>query len=344
MSLEDDKIKIKSKLPSPLELKKQLPISDKIHNFILDTRYNIKSILDNHDDKLIIIVGPCSIHNYESTIEYAKYLKTQRDRYINNLEIVMRTYFSKPRTSVGWKGFIYDPYMDGSSNIKEGLYLARKLLIEILEIGIPCCMEHVDTIIPQYFDDLLCWGAIGARTTESQIHRELASGISTPIGFKNSTNGNIDVAINGIKCANNEHTFLGINCKGQVCSLQTKGNPYGHIILRGGNNGPNYYPNNVNSVIERMKKEKICKSIIIDFSHGNSQKKHKNQLIVCNSISEQILNGNYFIKGVMIESNLVEGNQDINNKPLIYGQSITDACVNLEDTSKMLFQLYLAKS
>ena len=340
MSLEDERVKNKTILISPLELKKQLPISDKTKEFILQSRINIKNILNNENNRLVVIVGPCSIHDYGAALEYAKFLKSQKEKYSSKLEIVMRTYFSKPRTIIGWKGFIYDPYLDGSFNISKGLFLARKLLIEIMELGIPCSMEHVDTIIPQYFDDLLSYGAIGARTSESQIHRELASGISTPIGFKNGTNGNIDIAINAIKCANNEHTFLGTNYEGNICSVETLGNPLGHLILRGGNSGPNYYEKNILECVEKLEKNNLNPSLIVDCSHGNSMKIHKNQIQVCDNISNQIKNGNKNIKGVMIESNLVEGNQKIDCKPLIYGKSVTDACVNLIDTEKMLLTLF----
>lgn len=340
MSLEDDKIKKKTPLLTPKQLKTQLPISEKVKNLVLQTRENIKKILNNEDYRLLVIVGPCSIHNYESALEYARFLKRQKDKFKSGLEIVMRTYFSKPRTTIGWKGFIYDPNLDGSCNISEGLLQARKLLLEILELGIPCSMEHVDTIIPQYFDDLLSWGAIGARTSESQIHRELASGISTPIGFKNGTNGNIDIAINAIKCAKERHTFLGTNCKGRICSVETLGNPLGHLILRGGINGPNYYEKNILESIKYLEKSKVNTSIIIDCSHGNSSKKHKNQIIVCENVGLQIKNGNKNIKGLMIESNLVEGNQNINCKPLTYGKSVTDSCINLDDTQKLLLTLF----
>lgn len=340
MSLEDKRVKNKTILISPLELKNQLPISDKTKEFILQSRINIKNILNNENNRLVVIVGPCSIHDYGAALEYAKFLKSQKKKYSSKLEIVMRTYFSKPRTIIGWKGFIYDSHLDGSFNISEGLFLARKLLIEILDLGIACSMEHVDTIIPQYFDDLLSYGAIGARTSESQIHRELASGISTPIGFKNGTSGNIDIAINAIKCANNEHTFLGTNYEGNICSVETLGNPLGHLILRGGTNGPNYYEKNILESIKYLEKSKVNTSIIVDCSHGNSLKKHKNQIIVCENIAKQIKNGNTNIKGVMIESNLLDGNQNIDCKPLIYGKSVTDACINLDDTDKMHFTLF----
>ena len=340
MSLQDERVKEKITLITPLELKTQLPISEKLKEFVIKSRNNIKNILDGKENKLIVVVGPCSIHNYDSALEYARFLRIQKEKYDLKLEIVMRTYFSKPRTVVGWKGFIYDPELDGSFNISKGLFLARKLLIEILELGISCCMEHVDTIIPQYFDDLLSYGAIGARTSESQVHRELASGISTPIGFKNGTDGNINIAINAIKCAKNEHNFLGTNYEGNICSVQTLGNPYCHLILRGGNNGPNYYEKNILEYMEKLEKNSLNPSLIIDCSHGNSMKIHKNQIQVCDNISNQIKNGNKNIKGVMIESNLVEGNQNIDCKPLIYGKSVTDACVNLIDTEKMLITLF----
>lgn len=331
------RIKSINKLISPNELKNSFPINNQINNFISNVKQNIDDILDRKSNKLIVIVGPCSIHDYSSALEYAKFLKIQRDKYSDKLELVMRTYFSKPRTNIGWKGYIYDPDLNGSCDISKGLTNARKLLIEINNMGVPCCMEHVDTIIPQYFDDLICWSAIGARTSESQIHRELSSGISCAVGFKNGTSGDINIAINAIKCSNKSQIFLGCDNYGNISKIETCGNNKCHIILRGGKI-PNYTEEDVIKTTDRMINLGITPNIMIDFSHGNSQKIHKNQLKVCENVVNQLHNKN--IIGVMIESNLIEGNQDINSKNLIYGKSITDACINLDDTVYILNLLY----
>ena len=325
-------------LPAPEYLKNKFPLDKKLTDFVNNTRISIKNILDKKDKRKLVIIGPCSIHNYKVALEYASFLKKQRDKYGDKLEIVMRTYFSKPRTNIGWKGFVYDPYLNNTNNIESGLTLARELLIDILNIGVPCTMEHVDTIIPQYFDDVLSWAAIGARTTESQIHRELASGISTPVGFKNSTDGNIDIAVNAIQTSNNPHCFLGCVYDGKISMIRTKGNSYCHIILRGGKDKPNYYKKDVENTIKTLKQKNLMTSIIIDCSHGNSKKQYKNQLVVCENVCEQ-MKSNDDIIGVMIESNLVEGNQKITDEPLIYGKSVTDGCVNLVDSEKMLTML-----
>jgi 3-deoxy-7-phosphoheptulonate synthase len=325
-------------LPAPEYLKNKFPLDKKLTDFVNNTRRSIKNILDKKDKRKLVIIGPCSIHDYKVALEYASFLKKQRDKYGDKLEIVMRTYFSKPRTNIGWKGFVYDPYLNNTNNIESGLTLARELLIDILNIGVPCTMEHVDTIIPQYFDDVLSWAAIGARTTESQIHRELASGISTPVGFKNSTDGNIDIAVNAIQTSNSPHCFLGCVYDGKISMIRTKGNSYCHIILRGGKDKPNYYKKDVENTIKTLKQKNLMTSIIIDCSHGNSKKQYKNQLVVCENVCEQ-MKSNDDIIGVMIESNLVEGNQKITDEPLIYGKSVTDGCVNLVDSEKMLTML-----
>nr|QFG74538.1 MAG: DAHP synthetase I family protein [Megaviridae environmental sample] len=322
-------------LPLPKDIKNIHVCSENIRSFVNKTRESINNILDKKSFKKLVIIGPCSIHDYDSAIEYAKYIKQQREKYKDTLEIVMRTYFSKPRTNIGWKGFVYDPYLDKTNNISAGINLARKLLLEILNLEVPCCMEHVDTIIPQYFDDLLSWGAIGARTSESQIHRELASGISTPIGFKNNTEGNIDSAIQSIKSSRTSHCFIGCLSDGNISMITTKGNFHCHVILRGGRHSPNYYRKNIHETIQKLKANSIVCNIMVDCSHGNSNKQYKNQLIVCKDVCEQMSN-NKDIIGIMIESNLIEGNQDINNKPLKYGQSITDSCINLEDSDTLL--------
>lgn len=330
-------------LDTPLDIKLKIPIDRNIEKLINSERQKIENIIKGDDTKLVVIVGPCSIHDPDSAIEYSDFILRMREEFKDTLVIVMRTYFSKPRTTIGWKGLVYDPDLNNNFNIKKGICIARRTLINILNKGVPCSMEHLDTIIPQYFDDLLAWAAIGARTTESQIHRELASGCSTPVGFKNGTGGSIELAINAIECSNRPHHFLGCNEQGNISRISTSGNPFTHLILRGSNKQPNYYPEIVEETIKDLKSRGLNDSIFIDFSHGNSQKKHKNQIRVSNNITDQISNGNFSIRGVMIESHLVEGKQSIDNNPLVYGQSITDACINLEDTYLILKKLHWAK-
>jgi len=327
------------KVPTPFELMDTIPLTSQQTQTVLHSRQTIESILEHKSNKLVVIVGPCSIHNDNSAIEYARFLHNMKMKFSDHLEIVMRTYFAKPRTTVGWKGYIYDPELDGSCDVHTGLPKARKLLRDILELGVPCAMEHLDTITPQYFGDALSWAAIGARTTESQVHRELASGVSTPIGFKNGTGGSVDLAINAVKASSHPHRFFGCNQQGQITTVETTGNPHCHIILRGSTQGPNYDWYHVNQTAECLTTHQLPINIFIDMSHGNSQKCHKRQIDVCSSVSHQIATGCTPIKGVMIESNLVEGQQSIENKPLVYGQSITDACVSLQDTEIMLTQL-----
>ena len=333
-----------SLLTTPHELVRALPMNPKQLATVQQARTAIENILDNKDARLLVVVGPCSIHNYTSAIEYAKFLVRMQEKHKQHLVLVMRTYFAKPRTTVGWKGYIYDPTLDGSCNVNDGLRNARQLLLEILELGVPCAMEHLDSIAPQYFGDTLSWAAIGARTTESQVHRELASGISTPIGFKNGTGGSTDLAIHAIQSASQPQRFFGCNQHGQITAIETSGNPHCHIILRGSTHGPNYSPVYVQETKHKMQAQNLPPNIVIDMSHGNSQKQHKNQRVVCASVADQIACGNACIKGVMIESNLVEGKQSIDNTPLVFGQSITDACVGLEDTETMLDELARAKA
>lgn len=329
-------------VPTPQEVLSNNPLSHAQTHTVIDSRKTIEAVLDDRSSKLVVIVGPCSIHHYASALEYASFLMKMKKKYAEHLEIVMRTYFAKPRTTVGWKGYIYDPELDGSCDAHTGLHKARALLQEVLDCGVPCAMEHLDTITPQYFGDALSWAAIGARTTESQVHRELASGVSTPIGFKNGTGGSVDLAINAVNASSQPHRFFGCNHQGQIATVETSGNPHCHVILRGSTHGPNYGWYHVNDTIQRMQSNGVTPNVFIDMSHDNSQKQHKRQLDVCNSVSHQIATGCNHIKGVMIESNLVEGNQSIQNKPLVYGQSITDACVGLDDTERILQQLYQA--
>ena len=341
MDITNRKVSSITLLDTPFCIKEEFSLETYGKNIVKQSRKNVENILNNSNlEKMIVIVGPCSIHNYDSTLEYARFLKDCIDKYGDKLEIIMRTYFSKPRTSIGWKGYIYDPDLNGSCDILKGLRNARKLLLEILNLGVPCSMEHVDTILPQYFDDLLSWSAIGARTTESQVHREVASGVSSAIGFKNSTDGNIDIAINAVKSANNCHNFIGCDIDGNISKITTLGNDLAHIILRGGNDGPNYYSRNIRNVKHKLYDANILQSIIVDCSHGNSLKQHKKQIEVCKDICSQITEGENCIKGIMIESNICEGNQNIKDKPLKYGVSITDACLDLSDTEECLEMLY----
>ena len=336
MNYLTDNIQIidRQKVPAPYELVNKHPINDEISKLVYGTRNEISQILHNKDDRLLVVSGPCSIHDTESALEYASWLKTQSDKYKDNLLIVMRVYFEKPRTTVGWKGLINDPDLDGSYKISKGVEMARKLLIDIAGLDMPAGTEFLDPISPQYVTDLISWGAIGARTAESQIHRELASGLSCPIGIKNGTNGSLKAAIDGIQAANHSHVFLGATKEAEIAMLKTAGNSDAHIILRGGKS-PNYDEDSINQTLTALKEAEVNESIMVDASHGNSQKKFKEQINVIKNIGDQISSGNHNLKGVMIESHINEGNQSISSN-LKYGQSITDACINLDDTSKCL--------
>ena len=336
-STDNTRIIDRRKVPAPYELVNKYPINDEISKLVYGTRNEISQILHNKDDRLFVVVGPCSIHDTESALEYAEKLALQNKKLNKNILIIMRVYFEKPRTTVGWKGLINDPDINETFNIAKGIELARKLLINIAELGLPAGTEFLDPISPQYVTDVISWGAIGARTAESQIHRELASGLSCPIGIKNGTDGGLKAAIDGIQAANHSHVFLGATKEADIAMLKTAGNNDTHIILRGGKE-PNYDLESVNSTLTALREAEVNESIMIDASHGNSQKKFKQQIPVIESISDQILNGNDNIKGVMIESHLNEGNQKI-SESLKYGQSITDACMGWEDTVNCLEML-----
>ena len=325
----------------PLQAKQHFTINTENEKQIRKWRNEIANIINGKDNRLLLIVGPCSIHDYDVAINYAKELKKLSDLYSDKLMIVMRVYFEKPRSTIGWRGLINDPMLDDSCHINDGILLARQILLEITNIGLPVGCEFLDVFLPQYYSDLISWGAIGARTTESQQHRQLASGLSMPIGFKNGTGGSIDMAADALICASYHHTFLGINNQGIASRIKTKGNKNVHIILRGSKNKPNYYPDDVNKACEILKKKNLQPKIMIDMSHGNSQKNYKNQELVCNSICDQIENKS--IIGCMIESNINEGNQKI-SKNLKYGVSITDACINLETTEHFFIKLSNALS
>ncbi len=326
-------------LVSPAELAEQIPLSDQTAEFIIQSRKQIEAIINGEDDRLLVIIGPCSIHDTEAAIDYAKQLKTLHEKYQNELLIIMRVYFEKPRTTVGWKGLISDPDLDKSFHVAKGLNLARNLLMQINELGLPAGTEFLDMVTGQYISDLICWGAIGARTTESQVHRELASALSCPVGFKNGTDGNIQIAVDAIKASSVPHVLYSPDKSGQMCIYQTHGNPYAHVILRGGKT-PNYYREDITNTLAKLKDNDINAGVMIDCSHGNSCKDHRKQIDVAQNIAEQIAQGDKGISGVMIESFLVEGKQSVvPDKPLVYGQSITDACVDLAVSEKMLKML-----
>ncbi len=336
-STDNTRIIDRRKVPAPYELVNKYPINDQISKLVYGTRNEISQILHNKDDRLFVVVGPCSIHDPESALEYAEKLAKENKRLSKNVLVIMRVYFEKPRTTVGWKGLINDPDINETFNIAKGVEMARKLLINIAELGLPAGTEFLDPISPQYVTDIISWGAIGARTAESQIHRELASGLSCPIGIKNGTDGGLKAAIDGIQAANHSHVFLGATKEADIAMLKTAGNNDTHIILRGGKE-PNYDSESVESTLVALREAEVNESIMIDASHGNSQKIFKQQIPVVESICEQILNGNNNIRGVMIESHLNEGNQKI-SESLKYGQSITDACLGWEDTVKCLEML-----
>ena len=328
---------IRQLLP-PSVLLSELPILESSAQLINSTRSDIDNVLNGLSDKLLVVVGPCSIHDQKAAIEYADHVRKWISKYSNDLLIVMRVYFEKPRTTVGWKGLINDPSLDNSFDINNGLKIARSLLSEINEMGVPAGTEFLDAISPQYYADLISWGAIGARTTESQIHRELASGLSMPIGFKNGTGGSIKIAVDGIKAASQPHHFLSVTKQGVSGIVKTRGNKSCHIILRGSSDGPNCDSDSVNETSKLLKDNDLPGQLMVDCSHGNSLKDYKRQVSVAENLSEQISNGSKDIASVMIESNLVEGNQKIssNLSDLVYGQSVTDSCVGLEDTEKIL--------
>ena len=336
-STDNTRIIDRRKVPAPYELVNKFPINDEIAKLVYGTRNEISQILHGKDDRLFVVVGPCSIHDPESAIEYATKLTEQNSKLKENLLIIMRVYFEKPRTTVGWKGLINDPDINETYDIAKGVEVARKLLIEIANLKLPAGTEFLDPISPQYVTDIISWGAIGARTAESQIHRELASGLSCPIGIKNGTNGGLKAAIDGIQAANHSHVFLGATKEADIAMLKTAGNHDSHIILRGGKN-PNYDKQSVEATLTALREADVNESIMIDASHGNSQKKFKQQIPVIENISEQIKVGDKNIKGIMIESHLNEGNQKISDN-LTYGQSITDACMGWEDTVNCLNKL-----
>ncbi|THH06200.1 hypothetical protein EW145_g4245 [Phellinidium pouzarii] len=342
--LENRRVKLIRPLIPPQILQEDLPLTLSAAETVLNGRRATEDILHGHDDRIIVVVGPCSVNNVEAATEYAHMLKAYADSAAADLHIVMRVYFEKPRTTVGWKGLINDPAMNGSFQINKGLRLARQLLLDIAKIGLPSGCEFLDTISPQFTADLVSWGAIGARTTESQVHRELTSALSMPTGFKNSTDGSVGIAVDACRAARSGHVFLSVGKEGLSSIVETEGNPDVHIILRGGANGPNYEVEYVRDCAEKLKKAGLPQKIMIDCSHGNSSKQHQRQIIVADNIASQLEYGDTSdnIMGVMIESNLVEGRQDIPSSGpagLKYGQSVTDACLSWESTVEALDRL-----
>jgi len=340
--LNDVNISSITPLVAPEIMKKEFPVDDQLKKQIITYRQEIRDILEKRDNRMLAIVGPCSIHDPEAALDYARRLMELRKRYADRLCVIMRVYFEKPRTALGWRGLILDPDLDGSYKLEKGLRQARKLLLQINQMGLPCGSEILDPIVPQYISDLVSWAAIGARTTESQTHRELTSGLSMPVGFKNGTDGSMDVAINGIRSARHSHSFIGIDRKGQTCVLKTRGNKTGHPILRGGKHGPNYYEENIEDAEELLLKEGLNPVVLVDCSHANSGKKYYRQERVLNSLLDQRRRGRDSIVGFMLESNIHEGSQGIPENPseLAYGISITDGCVSFETTTELLYSAH----
>ncbi|KAF0812365.1 Phospho-2-dehydro-3-deoxyheptonate aldolase, Phe-sensitive [Andreprevotia sp. IGB-42] len=337
MQYQTDDVRIREikELLPPVAVLEKYPVTETASTTTFQTRQAIHNILAGEDDRLLVIVGPCSIHDTKAALEYGQKIKALREELKGELEVVMRVYFEKPRTTVGWKGLINDPYLNGSFNINDGLRIARKLLLDLNDTGLPTAGEFLDMITPQYVADLMSWGAIGARTTESQVHRELSSGLSAPVGFKNGTDGNLKIAIDAIRAAGQPHHFLSVTKSGHSAIVSTAGNPDCHIILRGGKE-PNYDANHVRAATADLAAAGLPQKLMIDFSHANSRKDYRRQMEVCADVSAQLEAGNQAIFGVMIESHLVEGRQE---EPVCYGQSITDGCIGWDDTVNSLKQL-----
>ncbi|MGL4204576.1 MAG: 3-deoxy-7-phosphoheptulonate synthase [Aeromonadaceae bacterium] len=346
MSIHTDELRTQKleTLITPRELAQLSPLDSDTAHHILYARHQVEAILRGEDQRLLVIIGPCSLHDPKAALEYARRLAPLREKYAQELCLVMRAYFEKPRTIVGWKGLINDPHLDGSYQVNAGLKLARQLLLEINQLGVPTATEFLDMVTGQYIADLITWGAIGARTTESQVHREMASALSCPVGFKNGTDGNIRIAIDAVRAAAHSHIFNSPDKDGQMTIYQTRGNPHGPVILRGGRR-PNYDTASVDAACTELAKAGLPERLIVDFSHGNSQKDHTRQLAVAADVCDQLRRGRSGIAGVMIESFLTEGRQDvINGKAAVFGQSITDACIGWEQTLGLLEQLATASA
>jgi 3-deoxy-7-phosphoheptulonate synthase len=325
---------------APEQLLRDLPVPDAVSRLIFDARKDAAAILHGDDDRLIVVIGPCSIHDPAAAHEYATRLREAAQRHRGEMLVIMRVYFEKPRTTVGWKGLINDPGLDESYDINRGLHVARQVLLDVAAAGLPAGTEYLDPISPQYIGDLVSWAAIGARTTESQVHRQLASGLSCPVGFKNSTNGDIQVAVDAVKSAEHPHIFMSVTKAGHSAIFNTSGNEDCHVILRGGGNGPNYDAEYVTDTRAMLDKSGLDQGVMIDFSHANSSKQHERQLEVCTDVAGRIAGGDRDVVGVMVESNLVAGKQDARpGAELVYGQSITDACLGWEDSERVLEEL-----
>lgn len=340
--VEDLNIKSTQALITPEQLKADLPISEKALSSVEQGREDVKNILARKDHRMFVVIGPCSIHDVQAAKEYAERLKQLSDKVSDTLLLVMRVYFEKPRTTVGWKGLINDPYLNDTFKIEDGLKISRKLLIDLAELGLPLSTEALDPISPQYLQDLISWSAIGARTTESQTHREMASGLSCAVGFKNGTDGNLTVAINALQSTANPHRFLGINGDGQVSVVETKGNPHGHVVLRGGGGKPNYDSVSIALCEQEIEKAQIHNNIMVDCSHANSNKDPALQPLVMDNVSNQILEGNQSIIGLMVESHLQFGAQKVpdNLDDLVYGKSITDGCISWDQTEEAIMKMH----
>ena len=335
--VRDQRIERLVPLAAPRELIEELPLSQAHVEVLLRGRSEVQAILDGHDDRLLVVVGPCSVHDVHATWEYAERLSEEAAEFDEDLCIAMRVYFEKPRTTIGWKGLINDPQLDGSSDVNTGLRMARRLLLEVLGLGLPVGCEFLDPITPQYISDAVCWGAIGERTVESQIHRQLGSGLSMPVGFKNRTDGNVQVAVDAVRAAAVSHAFAGIDVSGTPAILHTRGNGDCHVILRGGKGAPNYGPESVATAIELLRADGLPERVMIDLSHDNSGKDPDRQPVVAAAVAEQIAGGQRGVVGVMLESFLVAGRQELDDgKPLVHGQSITDGCIGWETTVEVL--------
>jgi 3-deoxy-7-phosphoheptulonate synthase len=333
---DDVRIEQGDELLAPMQVMRELPGTERSEKTTFEARRAVHDILRGADDRLLVVVGPCSIHDYAAAVDYARRLAPQRERLAHDLVVVMRVYFEKPRTTVGWKGFINDPHLDETFDMNEGIRLARKLLLEINQLGVPCGTEFLDLISPQYLADLIAWGAIGARTTESQSHRQLASGLSCPVGFKNGTDGNIRIAVDAIKAANSRHHFISVTKSGHVAVFKTAGNEDCHVILRGGR-APNYDAASVEAACRELAAAGLAQHVMVDFSHANSSKRFERQLEVGADVARQLAAGEIRIVGAMVESHINPGRQDhLPGKPLEYGVSITDACLGWDDTVKLL--------
>lgn len=340
---DDIKIKEIKELLPPIAHLYELPLTEPASTLVHDTRVEISKLIHGEDQRLLVVVGPCSIHDTKAALEYAERLLPLKEKYKNELVVVMRVYFEKPRTTIGWKGLINDPHLDGSFDINYGLRQARQLLLQLNNMGMPASTEFLDMITPQYYADLISWGAIGARTTESQVHRELASGLSCPVGFKNGTDGNLKIAIDAIGAASNPHHFLSVTKSGHSAIVRTAGNPDCHVILRGGSKNTNYDAESIANAVADLNKSGVTPKLMVDCSHANSRKKYELQMEVGRDVATQIKAGEQNIMGVMIESHLVAGRQDlVEGQELCYGQSITDACIGWSDTEVILEELAAA--